>query len=115
MDSPQSIVGIYHKDCSGNDGQTAAAVLLRKFPQTKVFPLNHAYAPEEIAPILEAIAPGTTVYTVDIAVAIEECLARGAKVVTIDHHESRTEDLKALAASNPNFTYIFDNDKCGSS
>lgn len=115
MERTEPVIGIYHKDCSGNDGQTAAAVLLRKFPHARVFPINHTYTEEEIAPILAAATSETSVYTIDIAVAIEQLLPRAKHVVTIDHHISRSEELKKLAADNQKFTYIFDNNKCGSS
>src|SRR4051812_34063186 len=85
--SNSSIVGIYHKDCSGNDGQTAAGVLLRKFPEVQLFALTPSYSQEDVQPVLDALTPETTVYTVDASAGVEECLSHGVKqLITIDHH-----------------------------
>ncbi|MDB5224750.1 MAG: putative phosphoesterase, dhha1 [Candidatus Adlerbacteria bacterium] len=109
----QNILATYHKDCI--DGTTAAAVLLRKFPEAQLFPLKHGYAPEDIAPALAALTPKTVVYTLDCGLGVQEFLTAGNKVTTIDHHIGGKEEFETLVQNNPNYTYIFNNDKSGAS
>lgn len=109
----KKVVAIYHKDCS--DGTAAAAVILKKYPEAKVFPLAHAYKKEDLDPILSLIDSETNVYTVDCALAIDELLLKGIKVTTIDHHISPKENCEKIAKENPNYTFVFDINKSGAS
>lgn len=106
------ILGTYHKDCI--DGTTAAAVLLRKFPDAKLFPLAHHYVEGDITPIL-AEAKGAEVYTVDCGLGVREFLEKGLKVTTIDHHMGAKEEFESLAREHTNYTFVFNNDKSGAS
>jgi uncharacterized protein len=111
-----TIIGIYHKDCI--DGTAAAAVLLRKFPDAKVFPLQHvhyAHSSEGLQEVLNAAQEGSEVYTVDCGLGAKEFLAAGYKVVTIDHHIGAKELFENLEKEYLNYSYIFDNDKSGAS
>jgi len=104
---------IYHKDCS--DGTTAAAVVLRKFPDALLFPLNHGFEASELDPILNIAGTGNTIFTVDCVLGVKNFLERGFAVISIDHHSSAKNEYKELAKENPNFTFIFDNEKSGAS
>ena len=106
-----SIVGIYHGDCS--DGTGAAAVLLKKFPSIKLFPLKHHHTEEDLAPILEAVNSETTVYFVDFALGVERLLSMAKEVTVIDHHISEKERMEALAEKHKNLSYVFNNEKSG--
>ncbi|MBI5134255.1 MAG: phosphoesterase [Candidatus Taylorbacteria bacterium] len=106
-------IAIYHKDC--NDGTTAAAVVLRRYPDALVFPLSHGYFPEEVEEIIAKAEKGDRILTVDCVMGVKEFLAKGFKVTSIDHHIGGKEEYSAIAGSNPDFTYIFDNDKSGAS
>ena len=106
-----SIIGIYHGDCA--DGTGAAAVLLKKFPSIKPFPLKHHYTEEDFAPILEAVDENTAVYFVDFARGVERILGRAKEVFVIDHHIGVKNDMEKLATEHDNLTYIFDNEKSG--
>lgn len=109
----KKIIGIYHKDCI--DGTSAAAVLLRKFPDVSLFPLSHAYTKADIKPILEQAKNGAKIYTVDCGLGINELLENGHKVTVIDHHIGFKDMMQKIAENNPNAEYIFDNDKSGAS
>jgi len=109
----KNIIGIYHNKCI--DGTASAAVLLKKFPEAKVFPLPHGYITDDIAEILECVTSESEVYTVDCSLGVEECLLKGATVTTIDHHIGGKEKLEALAHEEEKFTFIFDNEKSGAS
>ncbi|MFZ2522930.1 MAG: phosphoesterase [Minisyncoccia bacterium] len=109
----KKVVAIYHKDCS--DGTTAAAVILKKFPEAKVFPLHHSYTPEELQPIISLIDNEVDFYTVDCVMGVKEVLALGFKVTSIDHHGGVKEEFENLAKENPNYTFIFDSNKSGAS
>lgn len=106
-------IAIYHKDCT--DGTTAAAVVLRKFPDALTFPLSHGYEKGDIAEILAQIAPGDQVFTVDCVIGVRELLGAGHKVTSIDHHAGVFEESTQLAKDDPAFTYVFDNKKSGAS
>lgn len=106
-------IAIYHKDC--NDGTTAAAVVLRRYPDALVYPLSHGYRPEEIEEIVSKAAPGDRILTVDCVMGAKEFLAKGFTVTSIDHHIGAKEEYSALAKEDPDFTFIFDNDKSGAS
>ncbi|MBI3074864.1 MAG: phosphoesterase [Parcubacteria group bacterium] len=107
------IIGVYHGDCS--DGTAAAAVLLKKFPSIKLFPLKHHFEEKDFAPIIAEVDEETTVYTVDNVLGVEEFVKKAKEVISLDHHIGANEEMKAFAAAHPNFTYIFDNNKSGAS
>ncbi len=107
------VITTYHKDCI--DGTAAAAVVLRKYPQAQLFPLAHAHTQEDIDAIVALIDEYTLCFTVDAAFGVREFLARGCAVTTIDHHIGVKDELEALALEQKNFSFVFDNDKSGSS
>ncbi len=110
------ILCIYHKNCT--DGTTAAAVLLTKFPDCKLFPLDHNYKEEDIENLLNEIDKNTTVYIVDFSLRegdTEKILKKAKKVINIDHHIGVKERLEELAKKYPNFEFIFDNHRSGAS
>lgn len=111
--SPHHITCIYHKDCV--DGTTAAAVVLKKYPHAKLFPLAHGYTSDDIAPVLSATPIDAHIYIVDSVLGIEEFLARGHSITVIDHHISAHADMSKLAGENAQITYIFDNARSGAS
>ena len=89
------IVGIYHGDCA--DGTTAAAVLLKKFPDIKLFPLKHRYDEEAFEELLKKIDKDTIVYTVDNVIGVERFLPVAKEVISIDHHISEKGGAEKLA------------------
>ena len=107
------IACIYHKDCV--DGTTAAAVLLKKFPHARAFPLSHGYKKEEIDEILDITSLDAHIYIVDSVLGLEEFVAKGNTVTILDHHISVHEETKAFVAKHPTATYHFDNTKSGAS
>ncbi|MBP9836634.1 MAG: phosphoesterase [Candidatus Pacebacteria bacterium] len=109
----QKVVVIYHKDCI--DGTTAAAVVLRRFPEAKLFPLLHDPSVDDLEKVLAIIDSDTDIYTVDCGIGVQEILSRGFKVMTIDHHVGVKDSLDLLVKENTNFTYLFDNEKSGAS
>lgn len=109
----QKVVVIYHKDCI--DGTTAAAVVLRRFPEAKLFPLSHDPSVDDLEKVLAIIDSDTDIYTVDCGIGVQEILSRGFKVMTIDHHVGVKDSLDLLVKENTNFTYLFDNEKSGAS
>ncbi len=108
-------IGIYHKNCT--DGTTSAAVLLRKFPNIKLFSVAHSIESiiETVEKIREIADADSEIYFVDITSGAEELLKDGYKITVIDHHIGLKEKIDKLAQENQNFTYIFDNDKSGAS
>lgn len=104
---------IYHKDCV--DGTTAAAVVLRRFPNARMFPLSHGYAPEEIETILDITDSSTHIYIVDSVLGLHECALQGNRITIIDHHISEYERTVQFAQEHPHIEYIFDNAKSGAS
>ncbi|HEY0220699.1 MAG TPA: phosphoesterase [Candidatus Paceibacterota bacterium] len=109
----KKVVAIYHKDCV--DGTTSAAVVLKKFPEAKVYPIPRGYTKEDLEPILSTLTEENEIYTVDGEMGAREILDLGFKVTTIDHHIGERENLDNLAKENSNYTFIFDNDKSGAS
>lgn len=107
------IICIYHKDCV--DGTTAAAVVLRKFPHCRAFPLAHGYEKKDIDEILDVTSREAHVYIVDSVLGLEEFVARGNRVTVLDHHISVYEETKAFVAAHPDVFYRFDNAKSGAS
>ncbi|MDP3735626.1 MAG: DHHA1 domain-containing protein [bacterium] len=112
MHHPHTI-GLYHKDCT--DGTAAAAVLLKKFPHIELHPVGHDISHSELENLLGRVSADTEVYTVDIAVGVQELLAHAKSVVTIDHHIGIKETLEQLAREHENFTFVFDNERSGAS
>lgn len=106
-------IGIYHKNCT--DGTTAAAVLLRKFPDIKLFPLVHSHTEDDLEHIHRDAGEGSEIYFVDFATGVEEFLDKGHDILVLDHHESVKERVEKLAEENERLTYIFDNEKSGAS
>jgi oligoribonuclease NrnB/cAMP/cGMP phosphodiesterase (DHH superfamily) len=106
-------IGIYHKNCT--DGTTAAAVLLRKFPDIKLFPLVQSHTEDDLAHIHKSAGEGSEIYFVDFSAGVEEFLDGGHNIIVIDHHMSVKEHLEELEKNNENLTYIFNNDKSGAS
>ncbi|NPA51630.1 MAG: phosphoesterase [Aquificae bacterium] len=112
----EKIICIYHKNCT--DGTTAAAVLLKKFPDCMLVPLEHNYSQEDIEAILSNVDKNTTVYIVDFSLKkedLENLLKKARKVVLIDHHIGVKSLLESLAKKYKNFEYIFDNNRSGAS
>ena len=112
----EKVVCVYHKNCT--DGTTAAAILLKKFPNCKLFPFEHKYKEEDFQAFLNEIDQKTTVYVVDFAFPkedMEKILKKAKKVVVIDHHIGVYETLKQLASRYPNLEYVFDNNMSGAS
>lgn len=106
-------IAIYHKDCT--DGTTAAAVVLRKFPDALTFPLGHGYEKDDIEAIVKETVKGDRVFTVDCVIGVKELLAAGHSVTSIDHHIGVKEASMELAENNPNYTFVFDGKKSGAS
>lgn len=109
----KNVVAIYHKDCS--DGTAAAAVILKKFPEAKVFPLSPSCNIDDMQEVVSHIDSETTIYTVDGVMGVKELLNLGYKVTSLDHHAGAKNEYENLAKENPNYTFVFDNDKSGAS
>jgi oligoribonuclease NrnB/cAMP/cGMP phosphodiesterase (DHH superfamily) len=109
----EKVIATYHKDCI--DGTTAAAVVLRKFPTAKLFPLTHAHRKEDIEPVLGLVDAETVCYTVDCGLGVKEFLAAGCKVTTLDHHSGAKDLFESITRENENYTFIFDNEKSAAS
>jgi oligoribonuclease NrnB/cAMP/cGMP phosphodiesterase (DHH superfamily) len=109
----KQILGIYHKNCI--DGTSAAAVVLKKFPEAKLFPLSHSYTKEDLDPIRDLAKKGAEIYIVDCTLGFKELLEDGHDVVIIDHHISDREEMMDKADGNPKIKYVFDNEKSGAS
>jgi uncharacterized protein len=106
-------IAIYHKDCT--DGTSAAAVVLRAYPDAMLFPLGHGHEAHEIEEIVKQAAPGDRILTVDCVIGVKELLAAGHSVTSLDHHAGVEAEMRELAASDPRFVFIFDNSKSGAS
>lgn len=106
-------IAIYHKDCT--DGTTAAAVVLKKYPDALTFPLSHGFEPKDLEEVMEVAEVGDQILTVDCALGAKEFLAKGFTVTTIDHHAGAEAEYKALAQANPAFTFVFNNSQSGAS
>ncbi len=112
----QKVVCIYHGNCT--DGTTAAAVLLTKFPDCILFPLEHGYKPEDFQNIVDVVDKNTVVYIVDFSLKEEDLktlLSIAKKVVIIDHHIGVKDLLEKLAKEHENLEYVFDNHRSGAS
>ncbi len=112
----EKVVCIYHGNCT--DGTTAAAVLLTKFPDCILFPLEHGYKEEDFQEIVDKVDRETTVYIVDFSLKEEDLkilLSIAKKFVIIDHHIGVKEVLEKLSKEYENLEYIFDNHHSGAS
>jgi len=109
----KQVIAIYHKSCI--DGTSAAAVLLRKFPQVEFFPLARSHTSEDVQMIRDSVKPGAEIYIVDCTLGLQELLEDGHEVTVIDHHISEKEVVQNIVDSNPKAKYIFDNKKSGAS
>ncbi|NPA53518.1 MAG: phosphoesterase [Aquificae bacterium] len=112
----EKVLCVYHKNCT--DGTTAAAVLLKKFPDCKLFPFEHKYKEEDFKALLDEIDQNTVVYIVDFAFPekdSEKIIKKAKKVVNIDHHIGAYETLKKLSSRYENFEFVFDNNMSGAS
>ncbi|WP_457639410.1 DHH family phosphoesterase [Persephonella sp.] len=109
-------VCIYHGNCT--DGTTAAAVLLKKYPDCKLFPVEHGYTQDILEEILKNVDSDTTVYIVDFSLKEEDLkklLSMAKEVINIDHHISVKELLEKLDKQYPNYRYVFNNNRSGAS
>jgi len=110
------VVCIYHGNCT--DGTTAAAVLLKKYGNCMLFPLEHGYKEEAVKEILENIDQDTKVYIVDFSLKEKDLIKviqKSKEVINIDHHISAKETLERIAEKYSNFKFIFNNDRSGAS
>jgi hypothetical protein len=104
------IIGLYHKNCT--DGTTAAAVILRKFPDATVIPIEHNFKDEDFEQILGQIDEDTIVYIVDFALKPEylnKVLVKAKKVINLDHHISMKNILEEIKTQNLNLYLIMTN------
>ncbi|ACO04122.1 MAG TPA: phosphoesterase [Persephonella sp.] len=112
----EKVVCIYHKNCT--DGTVSAAVLMKKYPKCKAFPLEHGYKPEDFQEILDQVDSDTVVYITDFSLRKEDNLKlieKAKKVINIDHHIGIKDQLKQLSEENAKFEFYFDNDHSGAS
>ncbi|MDQ7055890.1 MAG: DHHA1 domain-containing protein [Persephonella sp.] len=112
----EKIVCIYHGNCT--DGTTAAAVLLKKYPECKLFPLEHGYRQEQIEQILGSIDRETVVYIVDFSLREEDLkkvIEKAKEVINIDHHISAKDYLEETSKQFKNFKFVFNNNRSGAS
>lgn len=107
---------IYHKNCT--DGTTAAAVLLLKYPECKLYNLDHNYKSEDIDNILQDVDKDTTVFIVDFSLKendLKRVVDTAGEVINIDHHISVKQMLEEFSKKYANFKFVFDNDSSGAS
>ncbi len=111
------IIGIHHGSCI--DGTTAAAVLLKKFPHSLIFPFKHSYTEKDIGALAKKCTKNTTLCVVDFSLRknshVLTLLKKAKEIVMIDHHIGVNERLLKLAEKEQNFHYIFDNNHSGAS
>lgn len=106
-----TIIAIYHADCP--DGTLAAAVLLSKYPEAKVFSLAHSHKPEELQAIIDQVTSETIAYTLDCVIGARELAEKAKELHIIDHHAPVEAETRAFAAEHPNVTFTFDNAHSG--
>jgi len=112
----EKVVCIYHGNCT--DGTTAAAVLLKKYPNCITFPLEHGYSQEKLDEILTITDKDTVVYIVDFSLKeddLKKVIKRAKKVINIDHHISVKELLERIDREYENYIFIFNNNRSGAS
>jgi len=112
----EKVVCIYHGNCT--DGTTAAAVVLKKYPDAKTYPLEHGYSEEDLNGILSTLDRNTTLYIVDFSLKekdLKQVLQKAGKVINIDHHISVKDFLEKIERLYDNFVYIFNNNRSGAS
>ncbi len=110
------IVCIYHKNCT--DGTTAAAIVLKKYPDAVCIGLEHNFKEEDFENILNIIDNETVVYIVDFSLKpqfLEKVIKKAKEVINIDHHISAREILEKESEKFDNFKFVFDNNKSGAS
>ncbi|WP_457625139.1 DHH family phosphoesterase [Persephonella sp.] len=110
------VVCIYHGNCT--DGTTAAAVLLKRYPDCILYPVEHGYSEDTFEEILRNVDKDTTVYIVDFSLKEEDLkklIQKAGEVINIDHHISAREYLEKISGEYSNFKFIFDNNKSGAS
>ena len=98
-----NIIGIYHGDCL--DGTTAAAVLLKKFPNIKLYPLPRSYTTEDANNVINVLDKNTEVYITDFSLSeseMEKIILKAKKTIAIDHHISVKKMFEALAQKHKN-------------
>lgn len=109
-------IGIYHKNCT--DGTTAAAVLLLRHPDCKLYSFDHNYKDEDINNLLQDVGKDTVIYILDFALReddIQKVLKQAKEVINIDHHISVRQMLEDLSKRFSKFKFVFDNNACGAS
>ncbi|NPA12903.1 MAG: phosphoesterase [Aquificae bacterium] len=112
----ENVSCIYHGNCI--DGTTAAAVVLKKFPQAECYPLEHGYESKDLEAVLDSIDKSHTVYIVDFSLRerdLETLLNKAGEVINIDHHISAKDTLERFDKSYKNFKFVFNNNRSGAS
>ena len=112
----EKVVCIYHGNCT--DGTTAAAVLLKKYKDCILFPLEHGYKEEKSEEILDTIDNNTTVFILDFSLKEEDLIKviqKSKQVINIDHHISAKETLEEISKKYDKFKFVFDNNHSGAS
>ncbi|RUM58703.1 MAG: phosphoesterase [Persephonella sp.] len=110
------IVCIYHKNCT--DGTFSASVLKIKYPDCKLYPLNHGYEEEDFENILNEVDKDTIVYITDFSLRdddLKKLLSKAKEVINIDHHIGVKEKLEKYQKEFNNYKFIFDNNSSGAS
>ncbi|WP_457641701.1 DHH family phosphoesterase [Persephonella sp.] len=112
----ENVICIYHKNCT--DGTASAAILLTKYPDCKLYPLEHGYKEEDIDQILSDVDGNSIVFITDFSLRKEDLLRlleKAKKVINIDHHIGVKDLLEEIAENYRNFEFYFDNNHSGSS
>jgi len=111
MSNPKTIC-LFHKDCI--DGTAAAAVVLKKFPNTKFFPFGHDYTEDSLTTIAPDLEEATKLIIVDGSWGVEWFLNNfpSLSITLIDHHVSNSEKLHELVISHKNLKLVFDLNHC---
>lgn len=102
----KNLVVIYHGGCK--DGQTALAIVLRKYPGAKYYWGNYN------KPIAFEKLSGKDVVIVDFSYSkadMQRLLSFANSVLVLDHHVSAERELEGFEA--PNFEFIYDVNKSG--
>jgi len=110
---PKNIICFYHNKCV--DGTTAAAVVLKKFPEAQTFPVAYESYEVDFAVALPSINSNTTVIFVDTTSGLEKIVPLAKNLLVIDHHISEKVHVETLVSENQNMEYVFDNEESGAS